>query len=1435
MMEFKKLMMLLLLIVLGGVTSVNAQSTVSIGDQITSESDLVSGTAYLVYYVGNGNPGFMKDTGSAYTGKSDDTATKAAMYVFTSNGDGTWTVQNSYTKNYWGTPTAAANTYIGSSTAGNWALNFLDGGNIAPSCNGYSWNRSGSNIHPHNLGTANVNQLRIYEVGEEITAITPTASEIYTLNNTNTSRGALTYDPTNSTVWAWSSGKSGATAFDATSANCQWIFYPTGTDGQYYLYNVGAQKFIVPVTGGSYSGYSWALTDDAVAVTLTVQSDGTYMVKTASGDIYASVSNNYIGPIINYNDVGAQFTVTKVADVTTEITTQLNAAVNKLIYNITPLSEVVSSDGWYVVQIKSKSGSEGYTGRYVYTNTSLYNDLYPLAFTGNVDVQPAISNATYYTYLDKTNGYWQMPNGKYLVLNSSNKFPTQATTAATVTFGYNEGSYFKSDSYYADPYNSGSNYFIGETTSYRTTYNVYPISLIDAGLAAWKVVITNGTDETQLACTRDDVSGLTAVYNNGYFFLPTDVTPESSDFEMDGMISCTIDSDNNTITANYDPTIGIVAEGVAVTQGYQTTGQGNTDALLLRMDVTALQDVTNAALTVTLDETTQQNISSLYVYETTETEFIANIPSTKLGTADAVSASTTISIGAVSEGTHYYWLCATINNDATLGDILDAALTTISYTTTEVKTLDVTSVGNPEKQGMKVFAMQTFLAKPTQDDCRFWRIPALMKDQNGDLVAAVDMRYNSNADLGGHKIDVVSYRSTDSGKTWGNKATVAAGDGNSASAYGFGDAAITRAANGNLICVMAAGNKRWSADTSSGMMYAGVATSTDNGASWTLVPNIFTTSNFYDEVHSTQGSIGFANIFTTSGKGLVTNDGIIMYTTNCLESGTSSPALNYILYSVDNGVNWRLSNALAYSGTDESKLEQLSDGSLLLSVRQSGNRGWNKATYTNNGDGTVTFTWGTQYRSADIWGNACNADIINYGREMSLGEDVLIHSYINTSGRQSLQLSMSIDGGNSWTDVYNIQPNGSCYSTMQVLADGTLAILFEDESYSADNGYAINYVTITKEQVLSWYENLTDEVYNPNVKNSVQGSSTGCDSYGSFTNGSSNWYTTWTSNDTSGKAGVTVVASGNDLGYATGYSQRVMSMRPSAAGATDNITITAPAGYYIDSYTIGGKNWSSSQSYKLIAPDGTEVTTGTSTVNSITVENVNSTTSTFQFYGSSTTNFLCITNFIIKLRSKYPVALNVVGDASYATLYVPFDLAIPSNTSAYYVEQVENGEAYLTEVLDGNIPAGTAVVIKNTNALTEATFSVTSGLTSVIDESANLLKGTYTAIDLNLSDNTSYYSLGRLNGEIGFYKYTGGTITLGANKAYLDTTVPSSSSSSKGFTLNFGDVTSIEQIEGATKNTNVQGDNIFYNLSGQRVSHPTKGLYIVNGKKVVIK
>ena len=69
------------------------------------------------------------------------------------------------------------------------------------------------------------------------------------------------------------------------------------------------------------------------------------------------------------------------------------------------------------------------------------------------------------------------------------------------------------------------------------------------------------------------------------------------------------------------------------------------------------------------------------------------------------------------------------------------------------------------------------------------------------------------------------------------------------------------------------------------------------------------------------------------------------------------------------------------------------------------------------------------------------------------------------------------------------------------------------------------------------------------------------------------------------------------------------------------------------------------------------------------------------------------------------------------------------------------------------------------------------------------------------------------------------TGTIGAHKAYLV-----GSASAPDFFL-FSDATGISEIE---KMRNVENET-FYDLQGRRVAQPTKGLYIVNGKKVVIK
>ena len=1061
-----------------------AQDALTAGSQITAESSLVSGKAYLVYYVGNGSSGYMKDTGSAYTGKDDNSPNERAAYVFTNNGDGTWSVKNFYTGLYWGTPTANANTYIGSSTAGSWALNFQDGGNIAPSCNGHSWNRSGSNIHPWSSGPANVNQLRIFEIAQSSTALSelanydivvgseaaatvttgqwytmfdrganhgylyenasshtlyntntapsgyapnnakylvrlvsgtngkyyiqngfgnyfglitastavpttgikqeqitvakinstdahyylqasnnvildanattsgdatvvgwgttvpsstggnndwafypvtlspswePAVTEVYTITNTD-NRGSLTYDPTVNDHYVWSSGKSGATAFDATSANCQWVVVPSGTASQYYLYNVGADKFAVPSGIASGSGNAWYFSNNAVAVVFENTGSG-YKIKAAVNPVsgtnaaYMSVSNNYTGPIINYNDAGSIFTITKV---TGDESTAANAAVARLVKNQTKLTTYPSTSGWYVIQIKSASSNTPTVGRYVKASSSLYNDLYPLTFTGNIDIQPAIDDVTFYTHLDCTswdNNIWQLPDGRYLVANSNNKFPTVSSTASSIIAGYDGGNYFKSsNNYFADAYNSGANYYIGETTSFRTTYYVYPVDPAASNLQPWKVTINNGSSSMQLTCTRSDVTGLTSVYNNGYFFLPTGVTPSNTDFSLTGIQTCTVDATNHTITATINPEISIFAEDVSVIQGNQVTGKGNTMQALLRIKATPFSDFKPTKFTINLSGAAQ--VDNVKVYSTTIDQIRATGANpTLLGTTASPSDGTVnidVTSSSVAAGTSlYYWITADVKSNATEWQTIDASISSISYTNSYLiaqglddSAVNLSSVGNPTGE-MRIYKAQNTLWTSSKSNAKYYRIPALLKTGTNTLLAFTDDRYADHGDLGGnHKIDVLVKKSTDGGATWGNAVTVAAGDGSTAAGYGYGDAAVAQAANGDIVCLMAAGNTSYG----SGMLHIGYTKSTDGGATWSSPIDIYGDTNYLTNPHT------FQSTFVSSGHGItqtIANAGRIAFPALGKISGTTN---EYVFYSDDNGATWTFSTNYGYTG-----------------------------------------------------------------------------------------------------------------------------------------------------------------------------------------------------------------------------------------------------------------------------------------------------------------------------------------------------------------------------------------------------------------------------------------------------------------------------------------------------------------------------------------
>lgn len=184
------------------------------------------------------------------------------------------------------------------------------------------------------------------------------------------------------------------------------------------------------------------------------------------------------------------------------------------------------------------------------------------------------------------------------------------------------------------------------------------------------------------------------------------------------------------------------------------------------------------------------------------------------------------------------------------------------------------------------------------------------------------------------------------------------------------------------------------------------------------------------------------------------------------------------------------------------------------------------------------------------------------------------------------------------------------------------------------------------------------------------------------------------------------------------------------------------------------------------------------------------------------------------------IAGNAVDGVYWATYYnSAANMKADANTTVYKAA-INGNSLTLTEIDDKVITARQAVILKSTGASIAMTVSAAA---SADDYSGNVLEGVdaATAVD----DNYKYYVLSNENSTLGFYKYTGET--LGANKAFYKT---NATGAPEFFA--FGETTG---IGASLVNREERIVNSVYNLAGQRVAQPTKGLYIVNGKKVVIK
>ena len=335
------------------------------------------------------------------------------------------------------------------------------------------------------------------------------------------------------------------------------------------------------------------------------------------------------------------------------------------------------------------------------------------------------------------------------------------------------------------------------------------------------------------------------------------------------------------------------------------------------------------------------------------------------------------------------------------------------------------------------------------DGVAAYRIPGLATSNKGTLLGVYDVRHNNSADLQEY-VEIGLSRSTDGGQTWEKmRIPMSFGEheGLPKAQNGVGDPAILVDRKTGTIWIIAAwthgmGNGRawWNSQPGMDMHHTAqlmLVKSDDDGKTWSEPINI--TEQVKDP--------SWYFLLQGPGRGISMDDGTLVFASQYIGSDRIPNA--GIIYSKDHGKTWMTSNP-AYSNVTECNAAQLSDGTVMLNMRDNRNRG-NKevngrriCTTTDLGE---TWTEHSTSRKALVE-PTCMASLHRHDYTVG-GEKRSILLFANPSDyetRDKLTLKVSFDDGMTWPEKYWIlfdQYRSAGYSSITSIDENSIGILYE--------------------------------------------------------------------------------------------------------------------------------------------------------------------------------------------------------------------------------------------------------------------------------------------------------------------------------------------------------------------------------------------------------
>lgn len=191
------------------------------------------------------------------------------------------------------------------------------------------------------------------------------------------------------------------------------------------------------------------------------------------------------------------------------------------------------------------------------------------------------------------------------------------------------------------------------------------------------------------------------------------------------------------------------------------------------------------------------------------------------------------------------------------------------------------------------------------------------------------------------------------------------------------------------------------------------------------------------------------------------------------------------------------------------------------------------------------------------------------------------------------------------------------------------------------------------------------------------------------------------------------------------------------------------------------------------------------------------------------------------------VALHESGDASYASLYLPYSISAVSNAEAYVANNAAvNNTLVMQTTSDGGFDANQGVV------LVSDTKASTATLTLGENTNKSLLRGTSQPITLTDETRANYLVFGPKDGAentVGFWTPATSLTSIAANRAYY---LNEGGQQAVRLVFNGSVIEGIDHVVDVNDNVNAP----IYDLMGRRVNNTMKhGVYIQNGKKMIVK